>query len=90
MINEEIEHFGRSIGIENLALNEEGCLKFIFENNVNIYIEKFEDTIFFFTILFNFILVSRAQESTGIANIAIIYKKIKINYPYASKSFFLK
>ena len=50
MINEEIEHFGRSIGIENLALNEEGCLKFIFENNVNIYIEKFEDTIFFFTI----------------------------------------
>lgn len=48
MINDEIEHFGRSIGIENLALNDQGCLRFIFENKVNIHIEKFEDTIFFF------------------------------------------
>ncbi len=48
MINDEIEHFGKSIGIENLALNDQGCLRFIFENKINIYIEKFEDTIFFF------------------------------------------
>mgnify|MGYP003318464633 CR=1 FL=1 len=25
MINDEIEHFGRSIGVENLALNDAGC-----------------------------------------------------------------
>ena len=48
MINDEIEHFGKSIGIENLSLNEQGCLKFVFENNTHIHIEKFEDTIFFF------------------------------------------
>ncbi len=48
MINNEIEFFGRSIGIPNLALNEQGCLKFIFEDNINIHIEKFEDTIFFY------------------------------------------
>lgn len=48
MINDEIELFGRSIGVENLALNEAGCLRFIFENNIHIHIEQFEDTIFFF------------------------------------------
>lgn len=48
MINKEIKLFGKSIGIQNLTLNEQGCLKFIFENNINIHIEKFEDTIFFY------------------------------------------
>lgn len=44
----ELKEFGNSIGIQNLHLNDQGCLKFNFENNRSIYIETNNSEIFFF------------------------------------------
>ena len=48
IIDLELKEFGNSIGIKNLHLNDQGCLKFELEHNRNIYIEKNKDDIFFF------------------------------------------
>ena len=48
IIDLELKEFGNSIGIQNLHLNDQGCIKFELENNRTIYIEKNKNDIFFF------------------------------------------
>lgn len=49
-IDTEIQQFGNTIGIPNLHLNENGCLKFLMQQNRTIYIEKANEFVFFFII----------------------------------------
>ncbi len=48
IIDLELKEFGNSIGLQNLHLNDQGCIKFELENNRTIYIEKSQKEIFFF------------------------------------------
>ena len=50
IIDLELKEFGNSIGIQNLHLNDQGCIKFELENNRTIYIEKNKNDIFFFVL----------------------------------------
>lgn len=49
-IDTEIQQFGNTIGIPNLHLNENGCLKFLMQQNRTIYIEKANEFVFFIII----------------------------------------
>ena len=48
LIDIELKAFGESIGLQNLQLNENGCLKFILEQNRTVQVEKADDEVFFF------------------------------------------
>ncbi len=48
IIDSELLQFGNTIGIQNLHLNEKGCIKFSFDNDRTLYIERFDETILFF------------------------------------------
>ena len=48
LIDIELKAFGNSIGLQNLQLNENGCLKFILEQNRTVHVEKAEEDVFFF------------------------------------------
>ena len=48
LIDIELKAFGESIGLQNLQLNENGCLKFILEQNRTVQVEKADNDVFFF------------------------------------------
>lgn len=47
-IDTELKYFGESIGIKNLRLNDKGCVKFSFENDRSLFLEKNDEKIYFF------------------------------------------
>ncbi|MBP5191681.1 MAG: CesT family type III secretion system chaperone [Opitutales bacterium] len=48
LIDLELKAFGESLGLPHLQFNEQGCLKFLLEQNRAIYMEKVSDWIFFY------------------------------------------
>lgn len=48
IIDLELREFGNSIGIQNLHLNDQGCIKFDLKHKRSIYIEKNKNEVFFF------------------------------------------
>ena len=49
-IDTELEAFGESIGIKNLHFNDKGCIKFSFEQDRTLFLEKSDEKIYFFII----------------------------------------
>lgn len=49
-IDTELKYFGESIGIKNLHLNDKGCVKFSFEQDRTLFLEKSGESVFFFII----------------------------------------
>ena len=49
-IDTELKSFGESIGIKDLHLNNRGCVKFSFERDRTLFIERGNEKIFFFII----------------------------------------
>ncbi len=49
-IDTELKSFGESIGIKDLHLNDRGCVKFSFEQDRTLFIEKGNEKIFFFIV----------------------------------------
>ena len=47
-IDSELKSFGESIGIKNLHFNDKGCIKFSFEQDRTLFIEKGNERVFFF------------------------------------------
>ena len=48
MIENYLLEFGKSMGIQNLAFGEKGCIRFDFKQDGTIYIERFNEEIFFY------------------------------------------
>lgn len=49
-IDTELKYFGESIGIKNLHLNDKGCVKFSFEQDRTLFLERGDEKIFFFIV----------------------------------------
>lgn len=47
-IDSELQSFGESMGIKNLHFNDKGCVKFSFEQDRTLFIEKGDEKIFFY------------------------------------------
>lgn len=48
MFEVELQEFGQTLGVKDLRLNDAGCVRFVFEKDRLIQIEKTADDIFFF------------------------------------------
>lgn len=48
MFENDLADFGRSIGIDGLALNAKDCIALDIEKEMSLYIEKLDGTIFFY------------------------------------------
>lgn len=49
-IDTELKYFGESMGIKDLHLNDKGCVKFSFEQDRTLFLEKGDEKIFFFIV----------------------------------------
>ena len=47
-IDSELKSFGESMGVKNLHFNDKGCIKFSFEQDRTLFIEKGNETVYFF------------------------------------------
>ena len=47
-IDTELKAFGESMGIKNLHFNDKGCIKFSFEQDRTLFVEKGHEKIFFY------------------------------------------
>ena len=47
-IDTELKAFGESMGMKDLHFNDKGCIKFSFEQDRTLFLEKNGETIYFF------------------------------------------
>lgn len=48
MIEKDLKEFGESMGIENLHLNDRNCLRLVIEQAGELYVEKYNEEVFFY------------------------------------------